>query len=206
MRKPVTRTLVKLPDRLHRPTLARWYRHPYELGGLYWSCNLVLAHVESFIAIYLYTVSSDSTGKSTTPSFVWTSFATLEGLFIVFFAVFLLNIKRSYISTFFTTMTAKQFACDAYRRATTDEIRFDIFGHHSSYYASIREELRSWLSTNWTRWTVDEEPAWFTPRILASIPEDLLPKSATQETKELRRQSIETQRKKSIVEGLPIIT
>ena len=116
----------------------------------------------------------------------------MEASFVLFFAIFLLNINRRYISTFFTTMTGSQFACHNFHIATTDEARFIIFKRHPSYYASIKGELRVWLASNWSSWTaVASPPPWFTPRILASIPEDLLPKDATPATRELRRKSIE---------------
>ena len=119
----------------------------------------------------------------------------LEGSFLIFFAIFILTIKRSYISTFFTTMTAKQFACqayhlEAYHLATTDRMRFRILKYHPSYHSSIKEELRVWLSSNWSAWTGADQPLWFTPRLLASIPADLLPAAATAETLEIRRKSI----------------
>ena len=169
------------------------------MGGLFWTCNLIVGHIESFIAVKIYTVYSSTAANPIDSSFLWDSMAILEGSFLFFFALFIRTINPAYISTFFTTMTGKQFACDNFRRATTDEVRFDIFNHSSSYYASIREELRAWLAVNWTLWTVEEKPAWFTPALLSKIPKDLLPKNATQETKELRRKSIDQQRRNSIL-------
>lgn len=179
-------------------TVSIQHRHLYEMGGLYWSCNLIIGHISCFVAVNLYSALNHAE-NAIDSSFLWTLVVILELSFVFFFALFLLSIKRSYISTFFTTMTGPQFACDVYRRAQSDEVRFDIFVHNESYYASIREELRVWLAADWERWTVDEKPQWFTPRLLASIPEDLLPKSATQETRERRRKSIDELRKRSIL-------
>ena len=157
------------------------------MGGLYWTCNLFIGHIASFIAVYIYTAHSTAVISA---SYLWTLAVCLECSFVLFFVIFLRTINRPYISTFFTTATGPQYACDNYHLATTDEVRFEIFDHHESFYASIRQELKVWLAENWRRWTVEENPEWFTPRLLASIPEDLLPTSATEETRELRRKSI----------------
>ena len=131
---------------------------------------------------------------------LWTLTAILESSALVSIAVFVRNINQSHIHTFFSTATGPQFAADSFQTATTDEIRFDIFTYRKSYYASIRPELRAWLAGNWKRWTVDEKPEWFTPKLLARIPEDLIPASATQETRECRISAIK-ERRKSLVGG-----
>ena len=172
-------------------------RHPSLMGGLYWSINLILGHILTFVAVYLY-IALYTGDNSIRPSLLWTLAALLEGFFFFSFAVFLRTIDKAYISTFFTTTTGPQFVYEIYHRATNDESRFFVMSFRASYYASYKEEVRVWLSDNWTRWTVDEKPDWFTPRLLASIPEDLLPKNTTQETKELRRRSIQEMRRKSI--------
>ena len=160
-------------------------RHAYDMGGLYWCSNLILAHVSAFVAVYLYTALS--TSELINSSFLWTLVAILEGSFLFFFAIFLRTINQSYISTFFTTATGPQYSHARYHLAINDEMRFLVFDQHPSYYAGIRQELRVWLADNWTRWTVDEKPEWLTPRLLLTIPEDLLPKKTTKETKDLRR-------------------
>ena len=178
-------------------------------GGLYWVCNLLLTQSASFVTVLLYTRAyfplspedlapeSSQAGNDMPapyhpidPPLLWGVVAVLEGSFLLLFALFLLTIERRYIFTFFTTMTAKDFACQCFDLATTDEAKFYILKKHPSYHASRKQELRVWLASNWEKWTVTEKPSWFTGRLLASIPADLLPATITAETLNLRRRSI----------------
>jgi hypothetical protein len=90
------------------------------------------------------------------------------------FSGFLLSINREYWVTFFDTRTGPQFAVDNYKAAETDSSRFEIFGHHVTYYDSITEGLMKWLTDNWDRWE-EEKPDWFTAAAVSNIPEDMLP-------------------------------
>ena len=101
--------------------------------------------------------------------------ATLEVLGILFFILFLTVIKPNYLSTFFTTMTAKSFFCQCYHKAASDEAKIDIFNIHPSYYESIRLEIKELVSANWAKWN-DEQPVWFDSRLVAKIPSDMIPK------------------------------
>ena len=96
---------------------------------------------------------------------------------IVLFTLFLLNINRGYYSTFFTTMTAKKFYCQKFQDATTDQAKIAIFSRHYTYYVSIRSEVKDWVHKNWAQWN-EEKPEWFTTRVIAGIPVDMIPNTA----------------------------
>ena len=42
-------------------------------------------------------------------------------------------------------------------------------------WQSIREKVAAWCQASYDRWKA-ESPAWLTPRLLAKIPDDCLPK------------------------------
>ena len=176
-------------------------------GGIYWIGSLVTGQLGSFIAAYLYVRNNGGGGhagndeKQQNNSIV-SAMVTLELVFLAAFAFFILNIKKEYIPTFFTTTTAKQFACDCYFEATTDETRIEIFGHHESYFASIREELKEWVEDNWTKWN-DEKPDWLTTRVIGSIPDDIIPKEVLLELKENGRVTI--RRRSSVADALNLV-
>jgi hypothetical protein len=83
-------------------------------------------------------------------------------------------INRKYVGTFFSTMTAKQFRIKTFREAKTDQMKMNLFKLHPSYYASIRAEVAEWVRENCDIWN-EEGPDWFTERVKASIPKDLIP-------------------------------
>ena len=167
----------------------------------------------SFIAVWVYNSSNSSLDDAAPPPpppdreenehqytavpvaldpvLLWKAMIFLELCFIISFFCFLRTIVKGYIPTFFTTMTAKQFAVECFHLSTSDQGKFRIFKYNRAYHESIKEELRVWLQSNWEKWTVEEKPPWFTPKLLASIPEELLPiEQLTPKIREQRRKSI----------------
>jgi hypothetical protein len=200
--RSIIKTIVDLALIVH-------YRHPYDLGGMYWSGNVVLNQLFCFASVYLYKkhlndVISDNMNyrdgtekdikvsprcnpadfdsynvnyvceESELEASLWNVVFCLFALSMLSFNGFLLSIKREYWVTFFDTRTGPQFAADTYHEVETDCSRFEIFGHHPSYYDNIAEELMEWLADSWDRWE-EEKPGWFTAAAMSRIPEDMLP-------------------------------
>ena len=178
-------------------TLIMQFRHPFDLGGAYWSFNLVLNQFLCFVAVFLYTkfgkeiVDSDSTPETDIePSLsslaptsapvelvqypLWTFVISLFFLTVLSFLGFLRFINRKYLVTFFDRRTGKQFLCDLWRSTETDKERIYVFSKHRSYYKTIEKEIKEWLSENWDKWE-DEKEDWFCSKNLSRIPVDLLP-------------------------------
>ncbi len=107
---------------------------------------------------------------------LWEFLSILQVSFSLFFITFVLNIDKKYVSTFFSTTTAKQFRIHAFREATTDFMKFHILKLHESYYVSIRDEVQQWVRENWERWN-EEQEGWFTDRVKASVPQDMIPRN-----------------------------
>jgi hypothetical protein len=84
--------------------------------------------------------------------------------------------NKKYVVTFFSPLTAKQFRVNAFRDAKTDQMKMNILKLHPSYYASIRGEVKEWVRENWDIWN-EEMPDWFTERVKASVPKDMIPAS-----------------------------
>ena len=102
----------------------------------------------------------------------------------MFFVIFLRNINRKYINTFFTTMSAKRYIqLVKFHEADSDQTRLHIFEYHPSYHESIREGVKSWVLDNYER-LCDESPEWFTDRVKASIPKDMIPEDGVAQEKE----------------------
>ena len=216
-------------------TLIVQFRHPFELGGAYWSMNIVLNQVFCFVAIFLYkrylneeiTNNSEFVGYSiedplmrcnatdicnstrtdicyrddficeetALESSLWALVAGLFAVSMISFGLFLTLINRDYLWTFFDMRTGKQYAVDTYHESVSDGTRFEVFGHHESFYNTIVGELMTWLDANWDKWE-EEKPDWFTASAITSIPEDMLPvrvKNKLGGTKQERRNSLNKQ-------------
>ena len=167
-------------------------RHAYEEGGLYFSCSIVLSHSSCFVAAHLYikdrasrareddgSGDNSTSGASSQPEKLGAvellaGLGAIEALFILSFAFYMLRINRPHVKTFFSTMTAKEFCVATYHNATNDCTKIEVFSHHVSYYLSIWGEVETWVGVNWEKWN-EEKPVWFTPQVIATIPNELIP-------------------------------
>lgn len=147
--------------------------HTYELGGLYWSANLVLNQAFCFIAVYLYQTHAE--GKNDYISeHLWEVVGVLFLFSVLSFCGFLCIINKKYIPTFFTTASGKDYAVSMYEKAETDALKFEVFDHHPSFYDKIVPEIMTWLDNNWDTWEVDM-PDWFVASKIKDVPPDMLP-------------------------------
>ena len=146
---------------------------PYELGELYWSANVVLNQAFCFVSVYLYDQYSEESSEEVA-EVLW---KIVSGLFVfsmLNFSGFLLLIYRAFIKTFFSPITGKQFAVLNSQEAETDDIRFQVFAHHVSYYEVIQWDVMKWLNENWSNWE-ETSPEWFTAEGIAKVPSYMLP-------------------------------
>ena len=158
------------------------------LGGIYWISCLIVAQASSYVAVYLVSINGEHGGQvvisseaqqfSVSTIFIVLGVASL--LCFTSFTVFVSNINRGYIGTFFTTITAKQFCCQRFHEATSESAKINVFSVHSSYYFDIKGEIMEWLADNWARWE-EEKPDWFVSKIISKIPLDMLPKDESTE-------------------------
>ena len=135
---------------------------------------MLINQIFCFIAIYLYGEHSDEASEEITNAL----YLVIVGLMVfsmINFGLFLKSINQDYIKTFFSTITGKQFVVQTYfEEGLTDEVKFVVFCHHSSYYRSIDGKLLKWLNDNWDRWQ-DEQPEWFTAQVISTVPPSMLP-------------------------------
>ena len=177
-------------------TLIIHFRHPCDIGGMYWSMNVVLNQALCFLSVYLYEKFATEKNSNIAEHLFYLVF----GLFLISvlnFLMFLSLINKKYLGTFFNTQTGKQFLCETWQIAGADKERFYIFSKHKSYYKSINKELKEWLSENWEKWEEEKED-WFTAKMIGRIPSELLPEKAL----EKYRGEGEIERKESIAAAM----
>ena len=150
------------------------FRHPQELGGLYWSVNVCINQAFCFLSVYLYGHYSKEVSEEVA-ELLWKLVAGLFLFSMLNFGLFLKSINENFLKTFYSPITGKQFVVITYfEEAETDSERFKIFGKHRSYYYSIQSELMKWLNDNWEKWE-EEKPEVFTAKNIVKIPADMLP-------------------------------
>jgi hypothetical protein len=152
-------------------------RHPNEIGGLHWCVCLLIGQGTSFVALHLNNsemVSTLEDGATSVSDQLWGLMVGLEAGFVLFFAIFIAMINKKCVRTFFSPMTGKQFNHQRFREASSDRAKFFIFTNHPSYYGSIKGEVKEWVRENWDIWN-EERPEWFTERLKARVPNDMIP-------------------------------
>ena len=155
-------------------TLLIQFRHQMDVGGAYFSANVAINQAFCFISFYLYWRYSGASEKMVET--VWLLVISLWIFSLLNIGLFLIFMNKEYRLTFFDTRTGKQFAVENFRAVESDAMKFEIFGHHPSYYESINEELMKWLNNNWSTWQ-ESSPEWFTADAISNVPAEMLPVS-----------------------------
>ena len=142
-------------------------------GGFYFVVNMFLTHSASFVAVYLYTHEVQT--KSSVPSgLLWGALGALEASFLLFFSVFLSTIHKKYRKTFFSTITGRDYVTKRWRETSSVLVKIDIFVMNKWYRGLMKAEVEQWVRENYAIW-VEEEPEWFTDRVRAMIPKEMIP-------------------------------
>ena len=172
-------------------------RNAFDLGGLYWSANLILSQASVVACTLLYHLyyeedaadaalySATSLNATSTNSTVAaaaklteeqlkTSVGILFTTFLISFTLFMLKIERKYVWTFFSPETGHAKAKRLFRTGKDDFEKSIITGNNKRLWKSIRGEVAEWLDQNWDRWERDK-PDWFNAVFIASVDDDIMP-------------------------------
>ncbi len=108
------------------------------------------------------------------------SLAVLVGTWVVALGSFLLHIDRAYLHTFVSTETAPQFLHGWFAHlAGNDERRMVIFQYHAALWRAFADEVADWVAEHYHEMV--GQP-WFTPAMVETIPESMLPTLAQPRT------------------------
>jgi hypothetical protein len=160
------------------------FRHPYQLGGAYWTGNMLIAVASSFAALYIYFegLKSNDGDAAISEQSAWGLMLLLSGAWAVNFGLFLLVMKKKYRKTFFSTKLGKHVTME--RFASPDEsVKATIFKKNRKHWEKIEPDVKAWVQGGWERWE-EEQPEWFDDVFRARVDDGMLP------TAELRRQKI----------------
>ncbi|GMH81209.1 hypothetical protein TL16_g08858 [Triparma laevis f. inornata] len=148
------------------------FRHPSELGGLYFTLNILNGLLALMVAIYI-------TGqKGEDVEILWKLFGVGLGATLVLWTVFLRTIKKEYTSTFFSLESSWKSNIKMFTTSNDDAVKITIFSCHEIQWLSIREEVKTWILLNWENWKEDK-PEWFTEDRRRSIPGEFKPNEAS---------------------------
>ncbi|GMI02548.1 hypothetical protein TrVE_jg10594 [Triparma verrucosa] len=148
------------------------FRHPNELGGIYFAFNNVITVLALFAALHLTESQGDIAAENMTKLKEVAGY--LLGLELLSFFIFLANINHDHVKTFFSTESGSHFTCRTFLENSDDAIKgHAVLSNSQNQWKSIRGEVQRWLEAGWDTWT-EEHPRWFIEH-KDLIPADLRP-------------------------------
>jgi len=151
------------------------FRAAVEMGGFYWTVNMVLSVVVSFASVWLYFDEVGDEG-GLQQDFAWRVVGGVSIAWIVLFAIFMMVINGAYWGTFYSTQTGNAWAQQAFldKAAGPEKRATEIISFNRHMWQSIREDVREYFKENWETWEEEAED-WFDEYFIMGVDDDLLP-------------------------------
>jgi hypothetical protein len=163
------------------------FRHPNEVGGVYWLFGLVLTMGSLPVSLHLASPYVDEKAIDIA--------SLIVKYFIPFtplcFAVFFLNIERKYWNTFLSTQRSKDYTMSFFLEGKSEAIKIQSLAKSRHHWVSIEGEIKTWVGLNWAKWE-EEQPEWFTDLVKAKVPVDFIPADARRR-ESFRRASVDAE-------------
>jgi len=148
-------------------------RGPKICGGALFSFQTMVSQCYPFVSLYFYRRSMLE--NKIDPDMLNTVFIILAITWLACAVAFLVATKSEFYHTFTSTITGWQFTIDSFRKSDDPEAKMlTVFDNHSSFTESIKDEVIEYMRDNWAVW-VRTEPAWFTPKFIASVGDEFIP-------------------------------
>jgi hypothetical protein len=147
-------------------------RHPYEMGGAYWTFNMFLALMSPFAAVYVYFRITEEE-PVVEEGAMWNLVSALGGAWVATFCLFLKSMKAKYRKTFFSLETGSDITV-SYFESMDDAVKSKVFTKNKILWTEIAPDAKAWLQEGWETWE-EEQPAWFTEVWKSRVPDDMIP-------------------------------
>ena len=121
------------------------FRHPYEMGGLYWSLNMVVSNLGCWASVYVY---SSNIEDGLEEGSLFRILGYLTGLQALNFTCFLLAIKPEYLHTFTSTETGISNGQQQFLGGKSDAAKSAVFTRNEAIWRPIKKEISTWLVDN----------------------------------------------------------
>lgn len=152
-------------------------RHPYELGGLYYTTIMLMAPFVCLNFGFRYLAHVEDEEVKASLKYVFTSEQIYLGLGLLAivqmcsFAIFMYILPSTHRKTSWSTQTGSKRICSNFLEQTDDSANLGVLNVRKSYYSPIEEEIKTWLNERLPVW-ISEEPKWFDDQKKATIPDD----------------------------------
>jgi hypothetical protein len=166
------------------------FRHPNEVGGMYWMFGFVLTMGSLPVAI-LVAERGDVADEVLT--FAWKVVGIFIPSAVVLFAVFFFNIEKKYWGTFYSLQRGKDLTVKNFREGSDAVKAKYTFKYSKHHWEANEKEVKAWVKANWLRWE-EEKPKWFDDAMRARVPIEYIPGAGDARRKEsARRASVDAE-------------
>jgi len=143
-------------------------RSPSELGGLYYSFNMIMTQVLLVVSTNVYGARCGCTyvGKR--------EVAIIVIAWSVNIVLMLSMIKGKYLQSFYDPTSGVRKARSWFLEAEREGDKARIFSIQSMHWVDLRDDVKEWVANNWQQWQ-QNRPDWLNGKILSSIDGDLVP-------------------------------
>jgi hypothetical protein len=183
----IARVLVKVVTDFTSIVL---FRHPVEVGGMYWLLGFVLTMGSLPVAIIL---AARGDVAENGLKLAWKVVGIFIPCTVVLFAVFFFSIERNFRRTFISLERGKDLTIKTFKEGNESAKTAAAFGTSKHHWKAIEEEVKAWVEANWDRWE-EEKPDWFDDAMRARVPVEYIPGAGDARRREsVRRASVDAE-------------
>jgi len=166
------------------------FRHPNELGGLYWIFGFILTMGSLPIAIL---VAERGNVADEGLKLAWKVVGSVIPCTVLLFAAFFFNIEKKYWGTFYSLERGKDLSVKCFREGSDAVKALYAFEFSKHHWKANEKEVRAWVEANWDRWE-GEKPDWFDDAMRARVPIEYIPGAGDARRREIvRRASVDAE-------------
>jgi hypothetical protein len=166
------------------------FRHPNEVGGMYWMFGIVLTIGSLPVAI---TLAESGDVADEVVRFAWKVVGIFIPCTVVLFAVFFFSIEKKYWGTFYSLQRGKDLTVKNFREGSDAVKAKYTFKYSKHHWKANEEEVKAWVEANWDRWE-EEKPKWFDDAMRARVPVEYIPGAGDARRREsVRRASVDAE-------------
>ena len=188
-------------------------RAPGELGGVYYTVNMLTALGATFASVLVYfrneevvlkRVAAERVDAGDDPQMAmeegsaWSFVGWMSVSWMVCFGLFFFLMEAEYRKTFWSTQTGAQWTRAFFLEGETDNIRSLTLSHNKKQWTSISSDVEAWVKENWWRWRL-EQPSWFTEAWISKVPMEWIPKEDKKMAEAKRNANKNRGRRSSVV-------
>ena len=149
------------------------FRHPNEVGGIYWIFGFTFSLTSLPLAVSYYENNGGGGNISDVVRIAWSSTLLLLICAIFLVLTFFTFMDKKYRHTFYNLKRGKDVTLE-HMDSSEDCVKALVFIKNRRHWESIESKVEEWVRENWKRW-MEEEPDWLTDNMKARIPQHMIP-------------------------------